>query len=239
MSRKVSLILLVVLTLGALLTACERAASTAPAGTSGGTDFPFPVAQPTTSVGSLATQTAAAAKITPGAPVATALPGAVNPTKAPVTNPTPGGVAPTAAQAQTPVAPEPTAQPPQPKPVIPVVTATPGRPASYTIQPGDHYICIARRYNLNLGEFLNTNNLSMNSQAVAGVTVKIPQGGSWSSDSGSRTLRAHPDTYTVASGDTLNKIACSYGDADPNLIALANDLKAPYSISVGQSLNIP
>ena len=240
MSRKVSLILLVVLTLGALLTACDRPASTVPAGTPGGTDFPFPVAQPTTSVSSLATQTAAAAKITPVAPVATAQPG-VNPTKAPVTNPTPGGVAPTAVQALTPVAPQPTAQPPQPtnKPAIPVVTATPGRPASYTIQPGDHYVCIARRYNLNLGEFLNTNNLSMNSQAVAGITVKIPQGGSWNSDSGSRTLKAHPDTYTVASGDTLNKIACTYGDADPNLIALANDLKAPYSISVGQSLNIP
>jgi LysM repeat protein len=79
----------------------------------------------------------------------------------------------------------------------------------------------------------------MNSQAVAGKSVKIPQGGSWSSASGSRTLKAHPDTYTVASGDTLNKIACSYGDADPNLIILANDLKSPYTLTAGQSLKIP
>lgn len=239
MSKKVTLVLLVVLVLGALLTACERPASTTPAETpTGGANFPFPVAQPTTSVGVLGTQTVAAAKITPGAPVATTQPG-VNPTKAPVVNPTAGGAAPTAAQPQQPQPPQATAVPAQPKPEIPVITATPGRPATYTIQQGDHYICIARRYNLNLAEFLNTNGLTMNSQAVSGVTIKIPQGGSWNSDNGNRTLKSHPDTYTVQSGDTLNKIACAYGDADPNLIALANDLKAPYSISAGQSLNIP
>ena len=79
----------------------------------------------------------------------------------------------------------------------------------------------------------------MNSQAVAGKSVKIPQGGSWNSANGSRTLKAHPDTYTVSAGETLNKIACSYGDADPNLIILANDLKSPYTLTAGQSLKIP
>jgi LysM repeat protein len=239
MSKKVSLFLLVVMMLGALLTACDRPASTAPAATAtGGANFPFPLAQPTDSVAMFATQTAIAANLTPGAVVPTAQPG-VNPTKAPVVNPTPGGVAPTAAQPQPTQPAQPTAKPPQPKPEIPVVTATPGRPATYTIQQGDHYICIARRYNLNLTEFFNLNGLAMSSQAVAGVTVKIPQGGSWNSDNGSRTLKAHPDTYTVQSGDTLNKIACSFGDADPNLIALANGLSAPYSVSPGQTLNIP
>jgi LysM repeat protein len=234
MSKKVSLFLLVVLALGALLTACERPASTVPAVTPTGVgDIPFPLAQATNSVGQLATQTAVAARLTPGAATPTAQPGA--PVK-PTAQPTPGGAAATAVPNVQPTA-KPTQAPA--KPEVPVITATPGRPASYTIQPGDHYICIARRYNLNLFEFLNLNNLSMNSLAVSGISVKIPQGGSWSEANGSRTLKAHPDTYTVQSGDTLNKIACGYGDADPNLIALANSLSAPYSLSPGQTLNIP
>ena len=79
----------------------------------------------------------------------------------------------------------------------------------------------------------------MNSQAVSGVTVKIPQSGSWNSANGSRTLRGHPDTYVVQSGDTVNKIACYYGDVDPNGIIIANSLKSPYSLTAGQSLHIP
>ncbi len=236
MSKRMSLVLLVVLMLGALLTACERPASTAPATTpTGAGDFPFPIPQATNSVGTFGTQTAAAVKLTPGAATATVKPG-TNPTAAPTVQATPGGVPP-AATPQQPDQPQPTAAPA--KPEVPAITATPGRPATYTIQSGDHYVCIARRFNLNLAEFLNLNGLTMNSQAVSGQSIKIPQGGSWNSDAAARTLKPHPDTYTVQSGDTINKIACAYGDADPNLIALANDLKAPFSISAGQQLKIP
>jgi LysM repeat protein len=125
------------------------------------------------------------------------------------------------------------------KPQIIVPTATPGRPATYTIQQGDHYLCLARRYNLNPEEFLSLNGLSMNSQAVVGATVKLPQGGSWPSSFGARALKAHPDTYTVQAGDTLNKIACGYGDADPNAISAANTLGSPITLTAGQTLDIP
>jgi LysM repeat protein len=233
MNKKLSIVLLVVIVLGAVLTACERPASTPLSTTPGAGDIPFPVQQPTTSVSVFGTQTAIAAKATPGGPTATAVPGATK-SAAQATAAVPAATKP-AVQPTQPAAPQPT----EAKPEVVLPSAPPGRPADYTVQQGDHYICIARRFNLSLEEFFSTNGLSMNSQAVVGKTVKISQGGSWNSANGSRTLKAHPDTYTVASGDTLNKIACSYGDADPNLIALANDLKAPYSLSAGQSLKIP
>ena len=44
--------------------------------------------------------------------------------------------------------------------------------------------------------------------------------------------------YTVASGDTLSKLALTYDVAQQDLIT-ANDLKSPYTIYVGQVLCIP
>jgi LysM repeat protein len=231
MMKKFSIVLLIAILLGAVLSACERPASTAPSTTPGAGDIPFPVQQPTSPLTAFATQTAAAAK----GPAPTA---AANATK-PVAGQATPVIVPTKPAAAQPTQAPAVVQPVPTKEEIVVPSATPGRPATYSIQAGDHYICIARRYNLSLDEFLGLNGLSMSSQAIVGATVKIPQGGSWNSANGSRTLKPHPDTYTVVSGDTLNKIACGYGDADPNQIALANDLKSPYTLSAGQSLKIP
>lgn len=235
MSKKLLMVVLIGLFAATLLAGCDRPASTAPAATPPGGDIPFPVQQPTTSLGVLATQTAAAKN-----PAATQAPAAGNPTAAAK----PTGAAPQATGA----APQPTAagaatQSPvataTTKPQIVVPTATPGRPATYTVQSGDHYLCIARRYNLNPDEFMTLNGLSMNSQAMVGATVKIPQSGSWPSSFGARSLKAHPDTYTVLSGDTIYKIACIYGDVDPNAVVAANALAAPFTLTAGQILHIP
>jgi LysM repeat protein len=231
MSKKVFTYVLIAVLLGVILSACERPASVAPTSGPAEATIPFPVTQPASSLGALATQTAAAKnpQITPTG----AQPGGTNATAKPQA---------TAAQAQPTAAPaQPTAVPPTATamPAVVIPTATPGRPSSYTIQQGDHYICVARRYNVSLSDFFSLNGLSMSSQAVAGTTVKIPQSGSWNSANGSRTLKPHPDTYTVKSGDTVNRIACDYGDVDPNNIILANNLQSPYTISAGQSLQIP
>jgi len=230
MSKKLLMVVFVGLLAVTLLAACERPASIAPDATPTGDNIPFPVAQPTTSLGVLATQTAVAKN-----PAATQAPGTTNPTAG--TKPTGAAPQPTVAGAtQVPPVPVATATP---KPQVVVPTATPGRPATYTIQQGDHFLCLARRFNLSPEEFLSLNGLSMNSQAVVGATVKIPQGGSWPSSFGARALKAHPDTYTVLAGDTINKIACGYGDADPNAIAVANSLAAPFNLTAGQALTIP
>ncbi|MDO8969610.1 MAG: hypothetical protein Q7U74_02915, partial [Saprospiraceae bacterium] len=193
MNKKLSFVLLVAILLGAVLTACERPASTPPSTTPGAGDIPFPVQQPTTSLNVLATQTAIALKApTPIGPTP-----AVNTTKS-AEHPTLVPGAPTAVKPQPTQAVVVVVLPTEAKPDVVLPSATPGRPAEYTIQQGDHYICVARRFNLNLEEFFNTNGLSMNSLAVVGNSVKIPQGGSWNSANGSRTLKAHPDTYSVA-----------------------------------------
>ncbi len=231
MSKKLLMIIVVGLIALTLLAGCERPASTAPAATPTGGNIPFPVQQPTTSLGVLATQTAAA-KV----PAATLAPGQPTPTTAKVTGAAPQ---PTSAGGAVATQAPPPAATATPKPQIIVPTATPGRPATYTIQQGDHYLCIARRYNLSPEEFLGLNGLNMNSQAVVGQSVKIPQGGSWPSSFGARALKAHPANYTVQSGDTVNKIACGFGDVDPNGIIAANALSSPYTLAAGQELNIP
>lgn len=226
MSKRLVTFLVIAIVVVLLLSACNRPASTAPVSeTPGAGGIPFPVQQPTTSLGVLATQTAAAKSGV-------------------VSSPTAQAVAKSATAAPTAAAPQPTQVPQQPaQPTATtrpqVVIPSPERPSTYTIQAGDHFFCLARRFNVNPSDLLSLNGLGANSQAVVGQTIKIPQSGSWPSSSGSRALKGHPDTYQVQSGDTLNKIACMYGDVDPSGIIAANDLKPPYTLSAGQTLQIP
>jgi LysM repeat protein len=119
--------------------------------------------------------------------------------------------------------------------VIP--TATPGLPASYTLEKGEFPYCIARRFNINPSDLLRANNLTANSTTYPGMKLKIPQNAG--GFPGNRALHKHPTTYTVRPGDTIYTIACYFGDVDPNSIVLANDLKEPYTLTAGQSLQIP
>jgi LysM repeat protein len=118
-----------------------------------------------------------------------------------------------------------------------VVLPTLSRPATYTIQSGEWPICIARRYNLDLNSLLEANNLNMNSSPDPGTVLIIPSSGTWTS--GERALKAHPASYTVGSGDTINSIACEYGDVDPLAIASANGIASPYTLNVGSVISIP
>jgi len=120
---------------------------------------------------------------------------------------------------------------------IVVPTATPGLPSSYTLQGGEFPYCIARRFNVNPTELLQMNGLSSQSVYYSGMTLTIPQTGR--TFPGQRSLRPHPTTYTVLSGDTIYKIACTFGDADPNAIAFANGLEPPYNLTPGMVIHIP
>lgn len=120
--------------------------------------------------------------------------------------------------------------------MAPVPTATPGLPKTYTLQTGEFPFCVARRFNVNQYELLNASGLSLSSRPATGYTLTIPQTGH--PFDGNRTLRAHPATYTVSAGDTLNSIACLYGDVSPDAIAAANSLKSA-KLSAGQTLQIP
>ena len=127
--------------------------------------------------------------------------------------------------------PEPTA-----KSVVIVSTPTPGLPATYTLYEGEFPYCIARRFNLNPGELLALNNVG---NAVSpGTTLKIPTNSIWPTEY-DRALRDHPTTYAVLTGDTIYKIACLFGDVDPNALIEANGLKEPYTLTTGTTIEIP
>ncbi len=111
-------------------------------------------------------------------------------------------------------------------------------PVSYTLQEFETPYCIARRFNIDIGEFLSVNKLTTESKPEAGTILRIPgTGHRWSS--GDRALLPHPASYTVKAGDTLAKIACLYGDVSPEAIIVVNGLKEPYTLTTGQVIQIP
>ncbi len=132
---------------------------------------------------------------------------------------------------------EPTQTPLPTQPPILAPTATPGLPATYTLQKGEFPFCIARRFDVNPSEMLQLSGLPVAQTYPPGTVLKIPQKGS--PFPGNRTLKAHPTTYTVQSGDTIFSIACLFGDVDPMSIAFVNNLSKPYTLTAGETINIP
>ena len=124
---------------------------------------------------------------------------------------------------------------PEPTRVIAVPTVT--RPAEYTLQEGEYVYCIARRFNVDPAELLALNDLDENTLLSPGDTLQIPQTGTW--EGAGRVRNPHPDTYTVDPGDTINSIACYYGDVSPEAIIAVNELEEPYDLTPGQTLQIP
>lgn len=219
--------IVLLLLLAVQLTSCERLASTAP-----GEVIPEEVIIPTPTSNPAQiliaqTQTAIALKRPTKTPI-TAKPDA---TVAPVGDMTGTEFAPNIIVTITPT---PLATDAPTQVVIPTLT----RPVTYTLQANEDPYCIARRYNLDIGELLSQNNLTTDSKLATGAVLKIPATNHrWSS--GARVLMQHPTSYTVRSGDTLYQIACAYGDVSPEAIIVVNNLTEPYTLSAGQVLNIP
>jgi LysM repeat protein len=120
----------------------------------------------------------------------------------------------------------------------PLPTSAPvgSRPAEYQLRSGEFPYCIARRFDVDPDELLRLNGLSSGTIFYADRMLRIPQSGSFP---GTRALRNHPATYTVASAsETVNSIACLFGDVDPGAIVSANNLTSG-TLTVGQQLSIP
>lgn len=121
-------------------------------------------------------------------------------------------------------------------PIVIVPTATPGRPSTYTLMPGEFPYCIARRFNVNPDDLLSMNGFSQGQILQPGLQLTIPQTGSFP---GTRALHPHPSTYAVAVDDTIYGIACYFGDVDPTSIAAANGISLTTPLTTGRVLNIP
>jgi LysM repeat protein len=112
------------------------------------------------------------------------------------------------------------------------------RPTEWTLQRGEFPYCIARRFDVDPEALLSLNGLSSGNIFYPNRTLKIPQSGSFP---GTRALRNHPATYTVASAsETVYSIACLFGDVRPEGIVQANNLSsANVALTSGQQLSIP
>jgi LysM repeat protein len=202
------------------LASCKLPASSGPETTQTSDGFPLPGNTATSgiNISIIATQTAQAR------------PPVVVPTSEASQIPEPTIVIPVATDTPE----EPTAAPT----AITYVTATPGGPpATYTLAEGEFPYCIARRFDVSLDELLTLNNLTPESLLSPGQELKIPQTGN--PFIGNRVLHDHPTTYKIQAGDTLNKIACYFGDISPDMIATQNNLKSYTDLPVGEVLFIP
>jgi len=248
MNRHSGVKLIVIMVLSVVLaSACTQVYSQAPLGTptlipTGLFVSPFPSGQdPLKIVADLGTQTAMAKTAQAGGLATSAVTGtpptatitSSGPSKTPtlgtpvtaaVTTPAPATVVPQTGTASS-----------QVTVVVPTVSMT--RPATYTLQQGEFPYCIARRFNLNPSDLLSVNNIGDGSLFYPGLTLTIPQTGSFPGD---RSLHNHPDTYTVDTpGTTVYGVACYYGDVLPQNIASANGLSLSSPLTVGQALTIP
>jgi LysM repeat protein/ribosomal protein S21 len=111
-------------------------------------------------------------------------------------------------------------------------------PSSYTLKPGEFLYCIARRFDIAPSALLSANGFNRSSVIYPGTTLDIPKDAS-AFDEGSRAVRYHPTTYTVRGGDTINSIACLFGDVWPETIIAENDLAGSYELYEGQEIQIP
>lgn len=220
--KKMSVIILVLIAITLLvMTGCTRSATRAPRAVP--TDeglIPFPESTQSQILEDIlaATQTAQAQESSASNK---------EPTDAPAT----GGGEPTQAAAA-----QPTAVPQEETKPSSFPTATPGAPSTYTIQQDEFPFCIARRFDVNAGDLLAINGLNLDSYVVPGFVLTLPQNSAFV---GERALKAHPTEYTVQSGDTIGKIACSFGDVNPYDIYAINGLEQGAALTVGQVLRIP
>lgn len=220
--KKMSVIILVLIAITLLvMTGCTRSATRAPRAVP--TDeglIPFPESTQSQILEDIlaATQTAQAQESSAS-------------TKEPTDAPATGGGEPTQAAAA-----QPTAVPQEETKPSSFPTATPGAPSTYTIQQDEFPFCIARRFDVNAGDLLAINGLNLDSYVVPGFVLTLPQNSAFV---GERALKAHPTEYTVQSGDTIGKIACSFGDVNPYDIYAINGLEQGAALTVGQVLRIP
>ncbi len=119
-----------------------------------------------------------------------------------------------------------------------MIVPTISRPLTYVLQESENPYCIARRFNVDIGELLSINVLTTDSQPIVGTSLKIPSTNHpWSS--GPIALLPHPTQYTIRNGDTLSGIACLFGDVSPEAIIFVNKLTEPVTLQGGTIINIP
>ncbi len=97
---------------------------------------------------------------------------------------------------------------------------------------------IAKKYGTTYQEIAKLNGISDPNKISVGQNLKIPGAPVGNSQPSNSSTKPEYITYTVKSGDTLDKIARSYNTTYQK-IAQINGITNPNKISVGQTLKIP
>jgi LysM repeat protein len=124
-------------------------------------------------------------------------------------------------------------------------------PTTYTVLSGEWVYSIARKFNVDPQAIIDLNGLVAPYALTPGQTLKIPgscpsaatpvvvatvtPGGPTVTPGGTVTAGT---VYIVQAGEWVYSIARKFG-VDPQAIIDANNLVAPYTLSVGQKLTIP
>jgi LysM repeat protein len=149
----------------------------------------------------------------------------------------------------TPSAPQATAGTGTIQPTTPAATTC--GPSTYTVLSGEWVYSIARKFNVDPQAIIDLNGLVAPYALSPGQTLKIPgacpsgatpvvvatvtPGGPTVTPGGTVTTGT---VYIVQAGEWVYSIARKFG-VDPQAIIDANNLVAPYTLSVGQKLTIP
>jgi LysM repeat protein len=108
---------------------------------------------------------------------------------------------------------------------------------TYTVQRGDWFYAIARRFSVGVPALMQANP-SINANVVyPGQVLNIPCGGTSPAPPGGGPVPSG-NSYVVRPGDTLFSIAMRSGTT-VYAIQIANNLPNPHFIYVGQVLSIP
>jgi murein DD-endopeptidase MepM/ murein hydrolase activator NlpD len=131
---------------------------------------------------------------------------------------------------------------------VPPAAAAPPKQTSdvYVVQAGDTLFAIALRFNLSVAEIAAANNLSNANLIFVGQQLVIPGTKpvvepaivTSGREEEAAPLPGFPEVYVVQPGDTLMAIATRFGLTATDL-ALANNIRNPDYIYVGQQLVIP
>ena len=114
----------------------------------------------------------------------------------------------------------------------------------YTVQKGDTYYSISKKYNITLQELYDANGIEAGAVLKVGQVLKIPgkasseKAATTSTSKTSSTSTVKTKEYQVVSGDTLYSISKKFGTTVDNLRSL-NGLDEKSVLKVGQVLKVP
>lgn len=113
--------------------------------------------------------------------------------------------------------------------------AAAGSAGTYRVKRGDTLIGIAGRLGVSVRSLADANGVPTSHHVIAGRTLSVP--GTSSSAAASAGVRA-ATSYTVRTGDTLERIARRFG-VSTSTLARANGLRSANLVRIGQRLSIP